>query len=96
MDNNPFGYPARQWSKAKREARNALVEVAREQTTIAYLDLVREVAAIPLDAYDIRPNTLLGQISEDEDTAGRGMLSVVVVHKEGDQRRSCLSMGLAC
>ena len=31
-------------------------------------------------------NTLLGQISEDEDKAGRGMLSVVVVHKTGDQR----------
>ena len=28
---------------------------------------------------------MLGQISEEEDAAGRGMLSVLVVHKDGDK-----------
>ncbi len=84
--NNPFGYPARPWALAKREARAVLIEAAREENTIAYPELVAEIHAIPLDPYDARLNTLLGQTSEDEDGAGRGMLSVVVVHKEGDQR----------
>jgi hypothetical protein len=83
--NNPFGYPAKQWTKAKREARDVLVEAARDETVVSYSDLVAEIEAITFDAHDIRLNTLLGQISEDENTAGRGMLSVVVVHKEGDQ-----------
>ncbi len=84
--NNPFGYPGRQWAQAKREARAVLVEVAMEESTIAYSDLVAEIRAISLDTYDIRLNTLLGQISEDEDGAGRGLRSVGVVHKEGNQR----------
>jgi hypothetical protein len=84
--NNPFGYPGRQWSGAKREARDVLVEAAKGQTTVAYSDLIAEISVIALEAYDIRLNTLLGQISEEENSAGRGMLSVVVVHKEGDQR----------
>jgi len=83
---NPFGYPACDWSKAKQEARGALVEVAKEEIIIAYSDLVKEIRTIPLDARDIRLHTLLGQISEDEDAAGHGMLSVVVVHREGDRR----------
>jgi hypothetical protein len=84
--NNPFRYPAKQWSKAKQEARDALIEVARGQTVIAYADLAVEIHAIPLDARDLRLNTLLGQISEEEDAANRGMLSVLVVHKKGDKR----------
>ena len=83
--NNPFGYPGRQWAQAKRQARAVLVGVAKEESTIAYSELVAEIHAISFDAYDIRLNTLLGQISEAEEGAGRGMLSVVVVHKEGDQ-----------
>ncbi len=84
--NNPFGYPPDQWSAAKDQARKVLIGVAKQQSTIAYSELVPHISAIPLDAYDVRLNTLLGQLSEDEDAAGRGMLSVLVVHKEGDQR----------
>jgi hypothetical protein len=29
---------------------------------------------------------MLGEISADEDAAGRGMLSVIVVHKSGDMQ----------
>ncbi len=84
--NNPFGYPPAQWSNAKREVRDALVQAASNQTTVAYSDLASKIQAIPLDARDVRLNALIGQISEEEDASGRGMLSVVVVHKEGDQQ----------
>ena len=83
---NPFGYPARQWARAKREAREILVGIAREQEIIAYSDVATEIHAIELEAYDRRLDALLGEISEEEDAAGRGMLSAVVVHKDGDQR----------
>jgi len=56
MDNQ-FGYPPRQWSEAKREARGALVVVAKQETTIAYSDLVTEIHAISLEAHDIRLDT---------------------------------------
>jgi hypothetical protein len=72
--NNPFGYPDRQWSQAKRKARAVLAEAAREESTIAYSELLAAIHAIRLEAYDVRLKTLLGQISEDEDGAGRRML----------------------
>jgi len=84
--NNPFGYPPTQWSNAKREVRDVLVQAARHQGTVAYSDLASRIQTIPLDARDVRLNALIGQISEEEDASGRGMLSVVVVHKEGDQQ----------
>jgi hypothetical protein len=37
-----------------------------------------------LTAHDPRLFHLLGEISPEEDAAGRGMLTVVVVHKVGD------------
>ncbi|MEX2032251.1 MAG: hypothetical protein WEA81_05235 [Dehalococcoidia bacterium] len=51
---------------------------------IAYSELVRRVQAARLEAHDTRLFQLLGDISVDEDEAGRGMLSVLVVHKTGD------------
>ena len=84
--NNPFGYPPAVWSAAKKEARQVLVKAAKDQATIAYSVLVTKIRSIQLDAFDVRLNTLLGQISQDENVAGRGMLSVLVVHKEGDQQ----------
>jgi hypothetical protein len=58
-----------------------LVEVARDETTIAYSELIEETHAIALEVYDIRLNHLLDQLSRDEHRAGRGVLSVVMVHK---------------
>jgi hypothetical protein len=69
--------------------------VAKQEKTIAYSNLAAQIHAILPEAHDIRLDTLLGEISEYEDAAGRGMLSVVVVHKEGDQRPGDGFFGLA-
>jgi len=81
-----FGYSLKVWEAAKDEARGALIEFARKQKTVAYSDLVQRMKALDLQAHDPRLDELLGQISTEEAEQGRGMLSVLVVHKTGDLR----------
>jgi hypothetical protein len=81
-----FGYPLGIWLEAKAQIAEVLVERARTQQTIAYLDLVRRIKAIDLQAQDARLDELLFQIATNEMCLGRGMLSVLVVHKTGDLR----------
>jgi hypothetical protein len=72
------------WISAKREATETLIECARQRRCIPYSDLVLRIQSLNLEAHDPRLFKLLGEISIEEDAAGRGMLSVVVVHKHGD------------
>ena len=77
-------YKAEDWEKAKEEMRQILVERAKNGQTIPYTDLVAQIKAI-----DLPPNSpafwdMLGEISTAEDAAGRGMLTVIVVHAKGD------------
>jgi len=81
-----FGYAAKTWQAAKDEIRAVLLERARRPETIAYSELVQKVRAIDLQAHDPRLDELLGQIATEEYGQGRGMLSVLVVHKTGDLR----------
>lgn len=81
-----YGFPEASWAVAKEEARNAMIACARVKGTIPYSDLARQITSITLDAHDPRLFHMLGQISSEEDSAGRGMLSVLVVHKHGDMR----------
>lgn len=82
-----FGYSDARWNAAKSEARAAMIEAARSpKQVMTYTELASKVNAIQVDAHDIRLNHLLCDVSTDENAAGRGMLSVVVVHKHGDQR----------
>jgi hypothetical protein len=81
-----FGYEEPAWEQAKHEAKICLAERARgHNPAIAYSDLVKEIRSITIDAHDTRLNHLLDEISREEDAEGRGMMSVLVVHKTGDQ-----------
>lgn len=75
-----------QWDQAKSEAREILVERAKMGSTITYSDLAEGIRSISLEARDQRLFHLLGEISSEENAAGRGMLSVIVVHKVGDKQ----------
>jgi molybdopterin synthase catalytic subunit len=81
-----FNIPAQDWVEAKRQAIAAMVERARMRGMIPYSDLVRKIDAVQFEAFDTRLFHLLGEVSIEEDAAGRGMLSVVVVHKHGDMQ----------
>jgi molybdopterin synthase catalytic subunit len=53
---------------------------------IPYSNLVKQIRSIKLEAHDPRLFHMLGEISSEEDAAGRGMLTVVVVHSDGDMQ----------
>jgi hypothetical protein len=74
-----FGYGTATWEKAKLEAIRAIV---REAKPIAYSDLAKKISSIGFGPHDHIFHHLLGQISVEEDAAGRGMLSALVVHKD--------------
>ena len=80
------GYPQVDWDAGKEEARKVMIERAKVRGMIPYSDLVKQITRIRLEAHDPRLFHLLGEISSEEDAAGRGMLTVVVVHKAGDMQ----------
>jgi len=83
---NKYGFDESDWETAKREAREKLVEVARLRGRIPYSELVTHIHSISIAEHDPRLAHFLGEISEAEDTAGRGMLTAVVTHKSGDMQ----------
>jgi hypothetical protein len=70
--------------KAKEEMRQILIGRAKLRQTIPYTDLVAQVKAIDLPRNSPALWNMLGEISTAEDAAGRGMLTVIVVHGQGD------------
>src|SRR5207249_5910107 len=81
-----FGFAAATWTAAKRQAKEALKKRAQVRGMMPYSELVTNIRAIAFDAHDTRLFQLLGEISTEEDAAGRGMMSALVVHKTGDMQ----------
>ncbi len=81
-----YGMPDSEWEQAKKEIRRILVEVGRAGNVIAYSELVAKVRTVQFQAHDLRLDNMLYDIPTEEDEAGRGLLSVIVVHKSGDQK----------
>jgi hypothetical protein len=80
-----YGFAESDWDGAKDEALGVLRAVARREDTIAYSDLVGRISAIRLDPHSHAMRTFLNEISTTEHQEDRGMLSVVVVYRYGDQ-----------
>lgn len=80
------GFPASDWHQARERAREILIQRARRRggQTITYSDLVAQLN-LPIEASDPRLSFLLDEISTEEHSEGRGFLTVLVVHKFGDQ-----------
>ena len=81
-----YGFAPKEWAAAKSEAIAILAARAKVRGMIPYSDLAARIKSVRLEAHDQRLFHLLGEISEVEDAAGRGMLSVIVVHKAGDMQ----------
>ena len=77
-----FGFTPDEWNNAKEEVRQLLVARAKHQETITYSEVVQQVHTIQLQPDSQGFHHMLGEISEDENFAGRGMLSAIVVLKE--------------
>ncbi len=82
----PYGIAQPSWDAAKEEARQMMIAGAKLRGMIPYSELVRNITALRLEARDQRLFHHIGEISSDEDSAGRGIFSVVVVHKTGDMQ----------
>jgi hypothetical protein len=86
MTTTKYGDKAEDWEAAKEEMRQVLVERARLRGMIPYSDLVSRIETIRMQPDSSALGHMLGEISQAEDAAGRGMLSVIVVHKVGDMQ----------
>jgi hypothetical protein len=78
---NRFGIEESKWDAAKVEAKSILKEYARRKDTIAYSEIAEGIRSVRFEPHDFRLFGLLGEISTEESTAGRGMLSALVVVK---------------
>ena len=80
------GFHDNVWDEVKHEVRDILIDVAKRRSVISYSDLVAQVRTCSLEPRGPHLAHLLGEISSEENTAGRGLLTVLVVHKTGDMR----------
>ena len=81
-----YGFAPQTWAAAKEEMRQAMIQRAKVRGMIPYSELVEKVTEIDLEPNSYALAGMLGEVSSEEDTAGRGMLSVIVVHKDGDMQ----------
>lgn len=86
VGNAQFGIPKDKWEAAKREARDVMVERAARERTIAYSALAGKIHSVRFQPHEQPYFHFLGEISSEEDAAGRGMLTAVVVHLNGDMK----------
>jgi len=81
-----YSYSISDWNNAKKEMREILIERAKVRGMIPYSELVAKIKTISLEPEAYALAAMLGEISSEEDAAGRGMLTVIVVHKYGDMQ----------
>ncbi|MPZ77938.1 MAG: hypothetical protein GEU77_15595 [Deltaproteobacteria bacterium] len=81
------GFSDAPWESAKAEGKAALAECARAKKMISYTDFMHQIRSISFETpHDSRLPQFLAEISTEEAKAGRGMMTALVVRKNGDQR----------
>jgi len=80
----PPGITQEDWDATKAEALAVLTEKARQRhsQTIAYSELADQIGPLVFGPHDHNFHELLGEISEDQNAVGRGMISVLVIYKD--------------
>jgi hypothetical protein len=81
------GFSDEAWEAAKAEGKAALTECARARKMISYTDFIHHICSISFETpRDPQLPHFLAEISTEEAKAGRGMITALVVRKNGDQR----------
>jgi hypothetical protein len=75
----------REWRSAVDEAKRILRDRASGRVTITYSELSSRLLSITIGYHDPDMDALLVDVSTEEFNDARPLLSVVVVHKNGDQ-----------
>jgi hypothetical protein len=77
------GYQPGRWNSAKEKLRARLWRQAIQSVPLTYGDAAQEIKdLIAFDPHDHIFHIMLGQISVEEDAAGRGLLSALVVYQD--------------
>ncbi len=84
LDKYWHGYKLHDWHDARKEMRKVLIEIAKGKKTITYSDLCNSIKIIKFEPSSSALANMLGEISEDENNRKGPLLSVLVVHKNGD------------
>jgi hypothetical protein len=80
------GFGDAAWEAAKAEGKAALAQCARERKMISYTEFIHRICSISFETpYDSRLPQFLAEISMEEAKAGRGMMTALVVRKNGDR-----------
>jgi hypothetical protein len=75
------------WGAAKAEGKAVLAQCAGANRLISYTDFMHQIHSISFETpYDSRLPHLLAEISTEEAKEGRGMMTALVVRKNGDQK----------
>jgi hypothetical protein len=81
------GFSDAAWEAAKAEGKAALAECARAKKMISYTEFMHHICSIAFETpHDPRLPHFLAEISTEEAKADRGMMTALVVRKNGDQR----------
>ena len=83
-----FGFKADAWERGKREAICAIVRAGRMGAPIFYSDLARQITTIAIEPHSYAMDYLPDEISKEEDAAGRGISTALVVLREEGYRRT--------
>jgi hypothetical protein len=76
------GYPVKKWNAAKRQVRAVLIERAKAHDIIPYVELTRNSST----PQSFTLTTMLRELAAEENAAGRGMLTAIVVYRSGDMQ----------
>ena len=79
-----YGFSDAEWAAGKAEITGILSQRAKSRSMITYSGLSQRLRNIQIAPHDPAMGEILGDISTHEYLQGRGMLSVIVVHKVGD------------
>ncbi len=80
----PYGYNQGAWDQAKEEAKAIIAQLASDGRVIAYSELSAQISSISFEPHTKPYFNFLGEISEEEDAEGRGLMTALVVHRNGD------------
>lgn len=78
-----YGFSPENWLALRNEIRSILIRTATSvEQTISYSELAETVESASLKPFSQPLFAVLTELSEEEDAAGRGMLSAVVIRKD--------------
>lgn len=79
-----FGLKGEEWRAAKGQLRRAILAAAWDRRMTYYAEVATAVTITQVEPHSGLMNHLLGEIFEDEHTAGRPALTSIVTHKDDD------------